>query len=194
MSEWLRPVVLEAAGFRLEPLEARHLPLLAQTVDEDTFRYFTSRPEDSTPEALGRHFDARPERPRVPFAVFEAAAGRCVGSSAFFDAQPAHRGIEVGYTWFAPDARGTRANPAAKLAMLAHAFEALGAVRVQLKTDERNLASRAAIAKLGAREEGRLRNHRILPDGHLRTTVLFSILDSEWPEVRARLVVRAGLG
>lgn len=194
MPSWLGPVVLEAGGVRLEPVERGHLAPLCETIAPDTFRYFTSAPAEPSPDALWRHFEARPESPRVIFAVLDAETGDTLGSSSFFDANELHRGLEVGYTWFAPEARGTSANPATKLAMLEHAFETMGALRVQLKTDERNAASRAALAKLGAQEEGHLRKHRRMPDGHMRTTVFFSIVDDEWPEVKRRLLIRLGAG
>lgn len=186
--------MLEAAGVRLEPVEERHLAPLCATIAPDTFRYFTSGPEEPTPDALARHIEARPESPRVVFAVLDDKTGRALGSSSFYDVQEPHRGLEVGYTWFAPEARGTRANPASKLAMLEHAFETMGALRVQLKADERNLASRAALARLGAVEEGRLRKHRRMPDGHMRTTVYFSVVDEDWPNVKQGLLVRLGTG
>ncbi len=108
------------------------------------------------------------------------------------DVRPAHRGLEIGYTWIARAYQGTRVNPECKYLLLRHAFEKLGAIRVQLKTDGRNLQSQHAIEKLGAVKEGVLRKHLILPDGYVRDTVMYSITDSEWPHVKSRLEARLG--
>jgi RimJ/RimL family protein N-acetyltransferase len=109
-----------------------------------------------------------------------------IGTSSFMDIRPAHRGVEIGATFLRPEARSGAANPESKLLMLAHAFERC-AVRVELITDLRNLRSQAAIAKLGAVREGVLRRERITWTGHVRDSVIFSITDSEWPQVRAGL-------
>ena len=118
-----------------------------------------------------------------------------VGITTYLDIKDAHRGLEIGWTWYAPACRGSASrfgpvNPACKLLLMRHAFESLGAIRVCLKTDERNARSRAAIERLGGRLEGLLRATMIMPDGHRRTTAMYSILDSEWPEARARLEAR----
>lgn len=189
MSCWFVSARLEGHGLILEPVEERHLKGLAASADDETFRWFTSAPVDRSAEAMRAHLAARPEAGPV-LAVCDAATGCVLGSSSYYAIQERHRSLEVGYTWFAREHRGTRVNPATKLLMLQHAFETCGAVRVELKTDERNLVSRAAIAKLGAKEEGRFRKHRLMPDGFWRTTVYFSILDEEWPEVRAGLLRR----
>jgi len=103
------------------------------------------------------------------------------------DIAPAHKGVEVGWTWYGRDAWGSAVNPESKLLLLGHAFEDWGAIRLYLKTDSLNERSRAAIAKLGAKYEGDLRNHRIRPDGSYRHSSHYSILDSEWPEVKEGL-------
>lgn len=190
MEDWLQVTVLRGFGLRLEPVEDRHLAGLVASTDEETFRWFTSAPNARTPEAMKAHLESRPDEGHVAFAVCNEESGEVLGSSAYLDVAPRHRAVEVGYTWFAREHRGTRVNPAAKLLMLGHAFETCGAVRVQLKTDERNETSRAAIAKLGAQEEGRLRCHRLMPDGHWRTTVYFSVIEQEWPQVREGLLQR----
>ncbi len=121
----------------------------------------------------------------VPFTI--RAGDRVTGFTTYLDIRPAHRGLEVGHTWIGRVWRGTHVNPAAKLLLFEHAFERLGAIRVSLKTDARNLRSQGAIAKLGAVREGVLRSHLVLPDGFRRDTVYYSILDSEWPRVREGL-------
>jgi len=190
MEEWFRAVPLQGFGIRLELVEERHLEGLVASTDNETFRWFPSAPSSRSPEAMREHLASRLEPGHSVYAVCCDRSGEVLGSSAFYDVVPRHRALEIGYTWFAEEHRGTRANPATKLLMLSHALDACGAVRVQLKTDERNMASRAALAKLGATEEGRLRRHRLMPDGFWRTTVYFSILEEEWPEVRERLLAR----
>ncbi|HTI66269.1 MAG TPA: GNAT family protein [Caulobacteraceae bacterium] len=123
---------------------------------------------------------------RLAYAVRDLADGRVVGTSAFLDIRPPHRGAEIGATFLRPEARSGRANPEAKLLMLAYAFDH-GAVRVELVTDLRNLRSQAAIAKLGAVREGVLRRERITWTGHVRDSVIYAITDGEWPLVRAGL-------
>lgn len=121
------------------------------------------------------------------FAVVDAETGKAVGSTSYLDLRPAHRSLEIGNTWLGPETRGTRVNPEMKRLLLEYAFETLGCVRVQLKTDGRNLQSQAALRKLGATYEGTLRQHLICRDGFIRDTVMFSILAHEWPAVRDRL-------
>ena len=118
--------------------------------------------------------------------------GQAVGVSSYTDVRPEHRGLEIGGTWIGRTYQRTAVNPECKYLMLRHAFENLGAVRVQLKTDSRNTQSQRAIEKLGAQKEGVLRKHIILPDGYVRDTVMYSITVEEWPEVRVGLEDRLG--
>ena len=113
-----------------------------------------------------------------------------IGSSSYHDIVPAVERLEIGYTWLRRDAQGTGINPAAKLLLLTRAFEDLGCVRVEIRTHWHNRQSRAAIARLGAKQDGVLRNHRLGPDGTLRDTVVFSILPHEWPAVQMGLRAR----
>lgn len=164
---------------------------LCATADLSTFDYFsTVRPaslgDDDFTDFL-RRLLALPNQRTYTMRTRE---GRAVGCSSFLDIRSAHRGLEVGFTWIASWARGTKVNPEAKLLMLGFAFERLGALRIQLKCDARNEHSAAAIAKLGARFEGRLRRHIVMPDGYVRDTMMFSVTDAEWPEVRAGLETR----
>lgn len=183
---------LEGEHLRLEPtVPAHHAGLFESAAGPQTFRYFLTWPREWTLGAFSAWMEGGMDGPsRVCYTVLERETGRVVGSSSFLDLQPTHRGVEVGATWFHPDARGTRVNPETKLLMLGHAFDEMGCVRVQLKCDARNLRSQAAIAKLGAVREGVLRKHRILQDGHVRDTVMYSITREEWPDVRARLLER----
>jgi RimJ/RimL family protein N-acetyltransferase len=122
-----------------------------------------------------------------PFTTRDARSGRAIGSSRYLNVRPADRVVEIGWTWLNPSAWRTGANVEAKLLMMRHAFEALECVRVEFKTDARNKRSRAALAALPAQFEGILRNHMIVPDVGLRDSAYFSVIDSEWPDVRANL-------
>jgi RimJ/RimL family protein N-acetyltransferase len=117
-------------------------------------------------------------------------SGGVIGSTRYMDIQASHKGVEIGWTWYSPSLQGTVVNPECKFLLLKHAFEDWGAARVQIKTDVRNERSQRAILKLGAKFEGKLRNHRIRRDGTLRDTMMYSITREEWPEVRAGLAVR----
>jgi N-acetyltransferase len=124
------------------------------------------------------------------FATRDRASGRLVGSSRYLNVRPADRALEIGWTWLTPSAWRTGANVEAKLLMLEHAFESLGCIRVEFKTDARNERSRAALAALPARFEGVMRKHMTVPDVGVRDSAYFSIVDDEWPEVRANLEQR----
>lgn len=178
---------LQGNHLRLEPLTLAHAAELFACADREQFRYFLHWPQtwDVTGfEGFVSHLLATPQMQSL---VMRLPTGEVVGSSSFMDIREPHRGLEIGCTWIATAQRGTAVNPAAKRLMLAHAFETLGMVRVQLKCDGRNLHSQAAIAKLGAVREGVLRRHMVCPDGFVRDTVMFSMTDLEWPGVRARL-------
>lgn len=128
----------------------------------------------------------------LPFAILDRRTGRIVGSTRFWKVDRANRKLEIGHTWLALSAQRTPINTEAKLLLLTYAFEALDCVRVQFTTDELNEKSRATILRLGAVQEGIVRHERIMPDGRKRNSVRFSIIDSEWPEVKARLLQRLG--
>lgn len=178
---------------RLEPLGPRHYEALLEVALDPSLWEFTvskiARPED-----FRRYFDAAlAERDRgasLPFATVLRATGRPIGSTRFGNIALEHQRAEIGWTWLGPAWQRTSANTEAKLLMLKHAFEGLGLRRVELKTSARNLRSRAAILRLGAVEEGTLRQHTVNEDGTIRDTVYFSILRDEWPAVKAGLVAR----
>jgi len=127
------------------------------------------------------------ERSSLPFVTIERSSGRIVGSTRFGNYDPLNRRIEIGWTWLAGAWQRTATNTEAKYLMLTHAFERLGCVRVELKTDVLNLPSRKAMTRIGAKEEGILRKHTLMWTGRYRDTVFYSILDAEWPQVKARL-------
>jgi RimJ/RimL family protein N-acetyltransferase len=137
---------------------------------------------------IGNRIAGAPSRlPALPFLQRDAVTGQAFGSTSLFDIDVAHRKLEIGHTWLGRSHRRTAANTEAKRLLLAHAFEAMGAIRVQFRCDARNAPSRAAIARLRAAQEGILRHWLLLPDGHRRDTVFFSVLEAEWPTVKARL-------
>lgn len=188
----VEPVTLQTPHMVLEPLSQDHAEELFETVDEHTFQFYMGHmPASHTPEAFAEFIAKTLADPTfVSFVARLRDTGRVVAKSSYLDIRPAHRAVEIGATWIAPSSRGTYVNPEMKLAMLQHAFETLGCVRVQLKTDMRNLQSRAAIAKAGATFEGTLRKHGIQPSGYVRDTAMFSITDDEWPRVKSLLETR----
>lgn len=187
-----KPLVLEDRHVRLEPLSRAHLPaLVAAASTPEIFQWFLTRPL-SDPAEMAAWLDEalrnQAAGTEVAFATVRRSDGRVVGSTRFMDLRRPHRALEIGNTWLAPEAQRTAVNTAAKYLMLRQAFEGWGAVRVQLKTDERNQRSRTAIARLGAHFEGILRNYQTRAvDGYVRNTAMFSITDREWPAVKARL-------
>ena len=191
---WVQPVTLSHEAARLVPLRAEHAAGLATAAGSlETYRYFSRGPAELT-EAGMREFVEFLLGPAstVPFCVIDPATDEPVGITTYLDIRPAHRGLEIGWTWYAPHARGTLLNPAAKLLLLGHAFDTLDAIRVCLKTDERNAQSRAAILKLGAKFEGIIRESVIMRDGFHRSTAMYSVLAPEWPGVREGLLRRLG--
>lgn len=186
----VEPVRLEGSAVTLEPLEPRHAPALFRAHDPEIFRYTLDFPADSSFEAFAAYIDrCRTAPASLDFAMI-GPDGEPIGCSAYLDIRPAHRGLEIGRTWISRAWQGTRVNPESKYLLLRHAFETLGAIRVQLKTDARNAHSQRAIEKLGARREGVLRNYQIRANGLPRDTVLYSLVADEWPEVKARLAER----
>jgi RimJ/RimL family protein N-acetyltransferase len=186
----LTPVTLEGEVVRLEPLGLHHLePLAAVGLEPSLWAFTTSR--ITTREALREYLETALSEQRagtaLPFATVHRASGTVVGSTRFANAVPEHRRLEIGWTWIAPAWQRTAVNTEAKLLMLRHAFERLGARRVELKTNALNMKSRNAMLRIGATEEGTLRQHMLNADGSSRDSVYFSILDKEWPAVKQRL-------
>lgn len=184
------PVTLEGRHVRLEPLsQAHHGDLSAVGLAEELWRWIPT-PVRTREEMSGYIQTALDEQVRgvsLPFALIEKAGNRAIGSTRYGNIDRTHHRVEIGWTWVAPAWQRTAANTEAKYLLLRHAFETLGCIRVELKTDSLNEKSRNAILRIGAREEGTFRNHMITASGRIRHTVYFSILDSEWPEVKSRL-------
>ena len=185
------PVVLENAWVRLEPLTIDHVPDLEDATRGLEYAWYTSAP---TVETLGDEISQRirwqAEGHMNPWVVRRLSTGQAVGMTTFCNIDQANRHVEIGHTWLGRSAQRTEVNSAAKLLLLAHAFEACDAIAVELRTHWHNRQSREAIARLGAKQDGVLRNHRLGPDGTLRDTVVFSILPHEWPAVRLGLQER----
>lgn len=187
------PVVLEGRFVRLEPLRPDHAEALFEAAESlETFRYFTHSFSEWSVEAMRQFIADRTADGSVGYAVWSHAERRIVGSSTYFDIDPFHRLVEIGYTFYSPSARRTPVNPEAKLLLIGHAIESCGANRVQLKTDARNLASQGAMEKLGLVREGTFRRHRVMPDGFVRDTVFYSVIPEEWPAMKAQLLERIG--
>ena len=191
---WVEPVVLEGSRVRMEPLSMAHFDdLAAVAFDLPIWQWTIMGPQDEAGlrrwlESALANAEAGTER---PFATIDLASGRAVGSSRYMSIVPEHKRLEIGWTWLATSAQRTGINREAKLLQLTHAFETLGANRVEFKTHVRNERSRTAIAGIGATFEGTFRSHSIMPDGSIRDSAYFSVIAPEWPDVKARLV--AGL-
>ena len=184
---------LEGGRILLEPLgEAHHAALCAVGLDAALWQW-TPKPVHTAADMAAYIAFALAERAAgraLPFAIIEKATGRAIGSTRYGAIEPAHRRVEIGWTWLGRSWQRTGANTEAKYLLLRHAFETLGCIRVELKTDALNERSRAAIRRIGAREEGLLRSHMITADGRVRDTVYYSILDREWSQVKQDLESR----
>jgi RimJ/RimL family protein N-acetyltransferase len=190
MSRWIEPVTLKGRHVTLEPLTLGHQEALAAAAADGELwnLWYTSVPAPGRErEYIETALAMRENLGALPFAVRDAVSGEIVGSTRYFNVEAAHRRLEIGHTWYAKRVQRTPLNTEAKLLLLGHAFETLDAIAVEFRTHFMNHQSRAAIARLGAKEDGVLRNHQIGRDGVLRDTVVFSIIESEWPAVRANL-------
>lgn len=188
-----QPVTLTGPFVRLEPLTSDHLPALARVgLDPSIWNWIpTPLPDaDAMRAYIALALDEQARGVSVPFVIVDAASNEVIGSTRYGSIDRANRRLEIGWTWLAVSHQRTAANTGAKRLLLGHAFDALGAMRVELKTDALNEKSRNAILRIGATQEGVFRKHLITASGRVRDTVYFSILDTEWPAVRARLDAR----
>ena len=187
----VKPVILEGKHVRLEPMTEAHVPGLTQIGVGQTFWDFMLYGNINTEADMANWVQdilSRAEKGTdLPFVAIQLASGRLAGATRYLNIMPKDRGLEIGGTWYGPEFQRTAVNTECKYLLLQHAFETLECIRVQLKTDQRNERSQKAIERIGAVKEGVLRNHMILPDGRYRHSVFYSILDSEWPQVKQRL-------
>lgn len=186
----VEPVTLGGEHVQLEPMrEAHHAALAEVGLDEDLWKWIPVPVR--TPEEMKAYVDAAlAEQARgmsLPFTIVERATGNVIGSTRYANIERTHRRVEIGWTWVGRPWQRTAVNTECKYMLLKHAFETLGCIRVELKTDSLNERSRAAILRIGAKEEGVFRNHMITASGRIRHSVYFSITDSEWPVVKRRL-------
>ena len=186
----IHPIILEGKHVRLEPLtQAHHAQLCEVGFDDELWRLTTTIIR--TPEDMKKYIDTSlkdfSEGKALPFAIIEKRSNTAVGSTRFGNIERTHRRVEIGWTWIAKQWQRTFINTEAKYLLLSHAFDTLGCMRVEFKTDSTNSRSRNALMRIGAKEEGVFRNHMIMPGGRIRHSVYFSIIDSEWNEVKREL-------
>lgn len=186
----IEPVTLEGAHVRLEPLSMAHYAHLSQVgLDEELVKI--TQAYAPTPDGLRAYIEKALQRQAdgtaLPFAVIAKAVGRAIGSSRYAAIDRTNRRLEIGWTWYGRALQRTAVNTECKYLLLRHAFETLGCIRVEFKTDVLNERSRNALLRIGAKEEGIFRKHMIMPSGRVRDTIYFSIIDVEWPRVKARL-------
>jgi N-acetyltransferase len=190
MSRWIEPVTLVGEHVKLVPLSFEHEQGLANAAaDGELWKlWYTSVPTpDGVRDWIAAALVMRDTLGAHPFVVIDTKSGDVVGSTRFFNVEAAHRRLEIGHTWYAKRVQRSSLNTEAKLLLLSHAFDTLKTIAVEFRTHFMNQQSRAAIARLGARQDGILRNHQIGRDGIYRDTVVFSIVEAEWPAVRANL-------
>ena len=187
---FIEPVTLKGRIATLEPLAVVHGPELARAAsDGELWRlwYTHIAPPERMHEYVATALDMRERLGAMPFVVRDNATGDVVGCTRFFNVDAVNRRLEIGHTWYAKRVQRTGVNTECKLLLLGHAFEVLRCIAVEFRTHWFNHASRAAIARLGAKQDGVLRNHQLMPDGAKRDTVVFSIIDGEWPAVKQHL-------
>jgi RimJ/RimL family protein N-acetyltransferase len=187
---WVQPVTLEGQLVRLEPLSMDHLDDLARVAFEgDLWRWTVVQPtdRDGLEAWITAAVTAAAAGSELPFATVDQATGRAVGSTRFMSIVPEHRRLEIGWTWVGLGHQRTGANREAKLLQMTHAFEALGANRVEFKTDSLNTKANPGLLGIGATYEGTFRNHMVMPGGRLRHSTYYSVIREEWPAVKAAL-------
>jgi len=184
-------MILTGKLIRLEPMSEAHVPALARVgLDPNIWQYMIygqMRTEHDLRLWVREVLHRQEQGTDLPFTVFHQESDQPIGTTRYMEMHPQHRNLEIGGTWYGIDYQGSGVNAEAKYLLLRQAFEEWGCIRVQIKTDLRNIRSQRAIERLGAVKEGVLRNHVILPDDFVRSSVLYSILDTEWPRVKRGL-------
>jgi len=190
----VQPITLVGELVRLEPLQLAHAEeLLAIGQEQEIWAYMFSNPSHSLADMQSYVNEALRQQEtgaQLSFLIRARASEQALGMTSYLTLEPYHRGLEIGATWLCSAGRRTGVNTECKYLLLRHAFETLGAIRVQLKTDSRNLRSQRAIERIGAIKEGVLRNHMIVQGGYYRDSVYYSIIDSEWPQVKEHLLTK----
>lgn len=187
---WLKEVELESTNFKLIPLRKEHSSaIVASASDGELWNlWFTSVPsESSVDKYLNDALEQQKNSLSLPFVVVDKASNKIIGSTRFCNIDSVNQRVEIGYTWYSKSYQRTSCNTECKLLFLSHAFESKKAIAVQFCTNWHNQASRTAIGRLGAKQDGVLRNHQKLPSGGYRDTVVFSIINTEWLSVKANL-------
>jgi N-acetyltransferase len=188
----IEPVILSGRLIQLVPLDLKYAAQLAEAGQNADIwkymRYGVIDNEEKMHELIGYLLAHQEIGTDLPFVVIQSSTGNAIGMTRYLNIEVNNRGLEIGGTWYSPDFQHTGVNTEAKFLLLKHAFESLDAVRVQFKADLRNERSQRAIERLGAVREGVLRDHMILPDGTIRSSVFYSILTREWPEVKQHLI------
>jgi RimJ/RimL family protein N-acetyltransferase len=187
----IHPVTLTGRVVRLEGLSRIHVPELTEAgQDENIWKhmvYGTIHTQSQMLKLVEELIQRQEKGTDVPFVVIHLLTNQAIGMTRYMDIRPQDRALEIGGTWYAPSYQRTAVNTESKLLLLTHAFEVIGCIRVQFKTDSRNIPSQRALERIGAEREGVLRSHMILPDGYIRDSVYYSIIASEWPQVKANL-------
>ena len=190
MTRFIEPITLRGPIVTLEPLAVEHTAALAAAADDgELWRlwYTAIAPPDKMADYVTAALDMRERLDAMPFVVRDNASGDVVGCTRFFNVDAKNRRLEIGHTWYARRVQRTALNTECKLLLLTHAFDSLRCIAVEFRTHWFNHVSRDAIARLGAKQDAVLRNHQLGPDGVKRDTVVFSIIDNEWPAVRQHL-------
>jgi RimJ/RimL family protein N-acetyltransferase len=186
----VHPVTLKGNYVRLEPLSySHHADLCKVGLDKELWKVTMTliRTPEEMKKYIGTAIREQAEGKSLPFAIVDTASSKAIGSTRYGNIDTAHRGVEIGWTWIARRWQRTGVNTETKLLLLTHAFETLGCIRVEFKTDSINNQSRNALLRIGAKEEGVLRNHMIAPGGRIRHSVYYSIVDLEWKDVKREL-------
>jgi len=188
---WHQRVYLAGKHVRLDPLTMDHIPALAEAGRDPSIWRYMVYGDLTTKKAMGRWvremLNKQAEGTDLNFVVLLLQSGEIIGATRYLEMRPEHRSLEIGGTWYSPKCQHTVVNTECKYLLLEYAFEVLGCIRVQFKADARNERSLLAIERIGAQREGLLRNHFILPDGTIRDSVFYSILEGEWPGVKQHL-------
>lgn len=190
MNELDRNISLEGQQVRLIPLETKHRDALVEAASDGKLweLWYTSVPsEASVDDYIRKTLEKRSAGTEYPFVVIHKATGSIIGSTRYYNIEPEHRRLEIGYTWYAKSHQRTAINTECKFVLLQYAFDSLQCIAVQFMTHAENTRSRNAILRIGAKQDGILRNHRLLADGSIRDSVVFSITNLEWPEIRSKL-------